>query len=644
MLSAGLKPLSYRLRTELAVEAWHWNPRGHWSDEQHHRGYWISSESADKPIPFSNGYSLPRRGSTIDQANNRGYSRLDDGDPNTFWKSNPYLTSHFTHEPDSLHPQWVIMDLGRSVPIDTIRIQWATPFAKRYRVERYTGEDAINLSPGEWKVFPSGNITAGKGGTETLRLSSRPLSVRFVRLLLLESSPSVVSASNSKGDDIRDHLGYAIRELSIGKRDSEGRLHDSIRHGKSRSTQTLMYVSSTDPWHRPEDRDPNVEQPSFERLKASGLTNNLPMMTPVGLLYDTPENAVAEIRYLKSIGMPLTQIELGEEPDGQYVEPEDYGALFIQWSDAIHAVAPELKMGGPGFQTDIHGWHCYPDKSGDYSWIHRFLTYLKRRNHLQDFQFFSFEWYPFDSGTVSPASQLAQHAAILRRSLRGLREDGVPLSIPWVITEYGYSSSAMEAEVDLPGALLNAEIVGEFLAQGGKIAYLYGYEPNTLMREDGGSWGNLTMLLAGENGEIRCPLPCYYGAKLLSQEWAQPGEGEHSLYPTSVKSVGASDAPVSAYTVLRPDGQWALLLLNRSPQRSASVNILFKNGRNPVTTFHGTLDVVQYGPDQYRWKPNGKNGYPARNLAPKTVVLSASKSVVLPGYSLTVVRGRRSDK
>jgi len=32
MLSAGFKSLTYRLRTELAGDVWHWNPAGSWSD------------------------------------------------------------------------------------------------------------------------------------------------------------------------------------------------------------------------------------------------------------------------------------------------------------------------------------------------------------------------------------------------------------------------------------------------------------------------------------------------------------------------------------------------------------------------------------------------------------------------------------
>src|ERR1051325_4775993 len=32
MQSAGFKSLTYRLRTELASDVWHWNPAGAWSD------------------------------------------------------------------------------------------------------------------------------------------------------------------------------------------------------------------------------------------------------------------------------------------------------------------------------------------------------------------------------------------------------------------------------------------------------------------------------------------------------------------------------------------------------------------------------------------------------------------------------------
>src|SRR3569833_3222405 len=85
ILEAGWGPVSYRQNTELFVQAWHWNPKGTWSDPAK-QGYFVGDATPGKElIRHSFGYSLPHRGVTRNSGSEfDGYSRLDDGDLNTY--------------------------------------------------------------------------------------------------------------------------------------------------------------------------------------------------------------------------------------------------------------------------------------------------------------------------------------------------------------------------------------------------------------------------------------------------------------------------------------------------------------------------------------------------------------------------------
>ena len=110
VVSAGWGVISYRQNTDLFVQAWHWNPKGTWSDPAG-KGYFTGDATPTKEmIRHSYGYSLRHRGFTRNGGTEfDGFSRLDDGDLQSYWKSNPYLTKEFTGEDDSLHPQWVVI-------------------------------------------------------------------------------------------------------------------------------------------------------------------------------------------------------------------------------------------------------------------------------------------------------------------------------------------------------------------------------------------------------------------------------------------------------------------------------------------------------------------------------------------------------
>ncbi len=196
-----------------------------------------------------------------------------------------------------------MIDLGASKPVNAIRIHWAAPYAKRYCVEYWPGEDPMHLhadDDDDWQPFAHGNVDDTHGDDQLIRVADRPRATRFVRIVMNRGSGTSAESS----DDIRDRVGFAIREIELGHIDGHGRFRDNVRHAANRHRQTVIYVSSTDPWHRAEDIDFSVEQPGLDFILRSKLTNNLPVLVPVGVLYDTPENAVAEINYLLDESFP----------------------------------------------------------------------------------------------------------------------------------------------------------------------------------------------------------------------------------------------------------------------------------------------------------------------------------------------------
>lgn len=627
---AGLSAMraSYRLRTELAIEAWHWSAHGHWSDPAHSQGYWTGDATAGVDrIGF--GYRLPRRGDTHDEANDDGYSRIDDGDPASFWKSNPYLDARFTGAGGD-HADWLIAEFPQAQPIDAIRIHWADPYAVRFEVQYWVGRDEYS---GRWVTFPGGAVTEGQGGVETLRLAPAPVETRFVRVLMTRSSHTAPAGAT----DARDAIGYAVAEVALGRMSPSGQLEDVVRHGRDARHQTAIHVSSTDPWHRATDRDPDAAQPSPVALRKAGVAPRAPIMLPVGILYDTPDNMLALIEQMAREGVPLERIELGEEPDGQLISAEDYGALYLEFARRIRSAFPRIELGGPSLVNGVSDTWLDPDP--DASWTSRFIKYLKAQGALDQLDFFSYEYFPFDEVCGSAADKLRAQTAQMRDLYTRLGSDGVPRDIPWLITELGYSAYGGAPLVQMPSALATADIFGDLLQRDAQGIYAYGVTPSEPINGERrcAGRGDLMFWLADRRGRASWTMPSMHALNLLTRTWADPAGGQHLIFPVRSRLRDGRDrALVSAYAVQRPDARWSLMLVNRSWRRIRTT-IAFQSARG---TPGGPLDLAQYSTDQYRWADPIDGGHPSRDRRPIHRHIHAWPGQIgLPRFSISVLTG-----
>lgn len=638
-LAGGWGPMTYRQHTELQIAAWHWNPNGTWSDPETKSGYFTGNSEPAEFLRNSYGYPLPHRGNTRNNGTLSGFSRMTDGDPVTYWKSNPYLAELFTHEPDALYPQWVVIDFGLSQPVQAIRIDWANPFAHAYEVQYWLGSgDAMNDPvSGTWVAFPQGLVNNGLGGSVTLNLSPSPITTRYLRIVLTKSSntPDIHG-----GTDPRNAAGYAIHELYAGLLDNEGNLVDTMIHSPDEN-QTVTYCSSIDPWHSESDLHiAGGDQTGFDLFFTSGVTNHLPAIVPIAMLYGCPENAAAEIAYLKKRGYPVGYVEMGEEPDGQYMLPEHYAQLYIQFADVIHRLVPEARLGGPIFTGQNEDIKVCPDAQGRTSWLGRFLDYLKLHGRMSDLAFMSFEHYPFEP-CATTWDDLYREPELVSHILQVWRDDGLPDSVPMLITESNLSWNLNPFFVDIFGALWLAEYAGAFLTAGGAAMYYFHFFPRPLSSGCHG-WGTFGMFNADEHSHIKQYTSQYFASRLINLEWVKPGDEIHRTYRASSTLLDSLQRELlAAWVVERPDHLWSLMVVNRDSLRAHSASVKFEQDNKMPRYFSGPVTMITFGSEQYKWHSDGSKSH-AEPDGPEvhSIVTGGADAVfTFPPGSITILRG-----
>ena len=152
------------------------------------------------------------------------------------------------------------------------------------------------------------------------------------------------------------------------------------------------------------------------------------------------------------------------------------------------------------------------------------------------------------------------------------------------------------------------------------------------------------MFQTDEKYEIKTPTSQYFAAQMLTKEWVQPKDAEHKLFRAAGDIKDSSGhVLVTAYAVLRPDGQWSLLLINKDHDHDHAVSIVFQDSQaKKESGFAGPVKMITFGKNQYQWHPARRNGYadPDGPAAASNVAGGDDAVYTLPAASVNVLRGR----
>jgi hypothetical protein len=272
----------------------------------------------------------------------------------------------------------------------------------------------------------------------------------------------------------------------------------------------------------------------------------------------------------------------------------------------------------------------------------RFVDYLKKRGHLKDLAFVSFEHYPFEPCDITWKT-LYSEPQLMKHILQVWRDDGVPKDVPLMVTESHLAAQLTGPMSTIFAGLWLADNIGSFFEGGGAAFYHSPIQPQGLQNSCLG-WASWSNFVAPHEYDVTGYTSLYYAAHMINLEWVQHRSGIHQMFPSSVEIKDSEgNALVTSYTVRRPDGNWAVMLVNRDESNPHSVHIAFENSSNKKRGFFsGPVDVVTFGSEQYVWINDGTNSHADPDHAPVgSVVMADSQTIfTLPEASITVLRGK----
>lgn len=144
-----------------------------------------------------------------------------------------------------------------------------------------------------------------------------------------------------------------------------------------------------------------------------------------------------------------------------------------------------------------------------------------------------------------------------------------------------------------------------------------------------------------KNAKIIGYTAVYHAGRMINNESVTHHSGTHHLYSVDIGiEDAAGNALVTSYAVRRPDGQWALLLINKDRENAHPIRIAFENS-GKTGHFMGSIRMVTFGSEQYVWHGEDASAHADPNLPPVATSVDASAQTVftLPKTSVSVLRG-----